>query len=94
MAQSLKATTTRQKFALKGKEATVTVKTHIETLFVAVDPQKPSKLVIEDISEDTWIKSDKGWLQKRKKSLSDVTSLDGKIINTKIDLNQVPEKKR
>ena len=90
MAQNLKVTTARQTFTLKGREATSTVKTHLECTFVGLDPQKPSKLILDDTSEDVWIKTSKGWMQRRKKSIFDVTKLDGKVVNTTIDLTKDP----
>jgi hypothetical protein len=86
LAQKPKVTTTRQKFTLKGKEVTTVVKTHIESLFFSPTSQTPSKMVVDDTSEDVWIQSEKGWLQKRKKSLSDVMTIDGKPVQLNLDL--------
>ena len=94
LAQKVKASTLRQAFALKGKEATTTVKTHVESIFINPNNQMPSKLVVDDTSQDVWVKSDKGWLQKRKKSLSDFMTVDGKPVNTRIDLSKEPGKSK
>jgi hypothetical protein len=93
MAKTLKATTTRQKFILRGNEAVSTVKTHIECMFIAFDVNQPSRLVLDDTSEDTWVNGSKGWLQKKKRSIADVSTLDGKPTNAKIDLHAEPVKK-
>jgi ketosteroid isomerase-like protein len=78
-AQSIKGTTTIQKFSLKGKQAVATIKDHTE--IVVVNPQnaqQTAKLVADTTSEDTWVKAGKGWLQKKSKEISSRQTLNGK----------------
>lgn len=81
MAKSIKATTVIKSFQLKGNNATV--KTQEHAAFVVTNPQthKPAKVVIEATSQDTWIKSGKGWQIKRTKSLTEKMSVNGKAVS-------------
>ncbi|HZO87155.1 MAG TPA: nuclear transport factor 2 family protein [Chthonomonadaceae bacterium] len=80
MMQSIRAKSTIQKFRLKGNQAVVTVKEHAD--LTGVNPQNKQKLTmsIDSVSEDTWVKSGKGWLQKRSKSLRETAKINGKPI--------------
>jgi hypothetical protein len=88
--QSVKATTAVQSFALKGKDATATVKEHLEMLVVNPNTQVPQKFVADAVSEDLWTKTGQGWLQKRSKTKTEKASLDGKSIDDKLDLSEKP----
>jgi ketosteroid isomerase-like protein len=81
VAQSIKATTAIKSFRLKGNNATVTTREHAE--FVTTNPQTstPAKVVIDGTSQDTWIKSGKGWQIKRSKALTEKMTVNGKAVS-------------
>ena len=84
--QNVKAKSQVQKFAVNGKNATATVKQHIEMLVVNGQSQMPQKFVADETSEDLWTKTASGWLQTRMKTLSETAALDGKTINERVNL--------
>jgi hypothetical protein len=50
-------------FRLKGKVATVTCAAHSETVFIHPETHKVMSPSIDDgVEQDTWVKTDKGWL--------------------------------
>jgi hypothetical protein len=56
----------------------VTSKVHLEGLMLDPNTKQSHKMVMDGISQDTWIKGAKGWLMKRSKSVSEKTVVDGK----------------
>jgi hypothetical protein len=80
VAKSIKATTTIQSCTLKGSTASVATKEHAE-IVAAINPQdrtKTSTLVSDGTSQDTWVKTAKGWRLKMQKSTSMTQTVDGK----------------
>src|SRR2546421_7925540 len=75
---SLKAKTVITKFALKGNEADVTVKEHADISLFNRKTLKPSKLVLDETTQTTWVKTPSGWRKKRSRTLSSHQTLDGK----------------
>jgi hypothetical protein len=86
MMQNVKAKSQIQKFSVKGKNATVVVKQHIEMLIVNTQTQMPQKFAADETSEDLWSKTASGWLQTRMKTITETASLDGKTINERVNL--------
>ncbi len=80
--QSIKATTTIQKFSLKGQQAIVVAKGHAEMTGVNPNNHSTVKAIIENTSEDLWVKTKRGWLQKRSKTLTESThtTINGKPV--------------
>jgi uncharacterized protein (TIGR02246 family) len=64
-----------QKLVLKGKEGTATIHTHAE-----IGAPNAGKYVLDQTSEDTWIKAAKGWLLRRSKSLTSKESMNGQAL--------------
>lgn len=85
--QSVKSKSEITKFALKGKQATATVKAHLEMLVVDPQTQVPQKLVADATSEDLWTKTTAGWLQKKMTTRTETATLDGKSVEDQIKLN-------
>lgn len=78
--QSFKAKSVVQKVTLKGSTATVTVKQNVTAAIMNPQTGKPSKLLMDVVAEDIWVKSGAGWKEKSSKSISTKQSLDGKSI--------------
>jgi len=77
-AKTIKASTTVQKIVLKGNEAIVTTKEHTELFLVnPQDPSQTAKIVADDTSEHTWVKSAKGWLLKKARNLTSKATMNG-----------------
>lgn len=93
VAQTVKASSTIQTFSLHGKEASLKMKTHIVSEFMNPDTQQPAKLIADDSSEDTWIKTAKGWFIKREKSLSDKITVNGKSVKSGLQLDNKTQPK-
>jgi hypothetical protein len=85
--QSVKSKSDIQKLALKGKEATATVKQHLDMLVVDPQTQQPRKFSLDATSEDLWTKTPSGWLQKRLTTKTEKAMLDGKSIADQLKLN-------
>src|SRR5258708_7164158 len=90
--QSVKSKSEITRFALKGKNVTATVKSHIEMLVLNPQTQVPQKLVADGTSEDLWIKTGSGWLQKRMTTKTEKAVLDGKSIDDQLKLSDKPGK--
>ncbi len=90
--QSVKSKSVITKFALKGKVAAATVKSHVEMLVVNPQTQVPQKVVADATSEDLWTKTGSGWLQKKMTTKTETASLDGKSIDDQLRLNGKPGK--
>lgn len=90
--QSVKSKSGIQKFALKGKEATATVKQHLEMLVVNPQTQVPQKFVADATSEDIWTKTGSGWLQKRMTTRAEKAVLDGKSVEDQLNISRKPAK--
>jgi hypothetical protein len=88
--QSVKSKSDIQKLALKGKEATATVKQHLDMLVVDPQTQQPRKFSLDATSEDLWTKTASGWLQKRLTTKSETAILDGKSVADQLKLNGKP----
>ena len=77
-AQSVSARTTIQKFTLdRPGQATATV--HEHTLLTLANPQtqQPVRLEVDDTARDLWVKTVKGWRQKRSTDLTYTSTLNG-----------------
>src|SRR5579863_2394232 len=57
VAQSIKDTTTIEKFALKGKEANATTREHTEIVLTNPQNHQTTKIVVDGSSQDTWVKT-------------------------------------
>lgn len=79
--QSLKVTTTLQSLTPKGDTAVALVKVHVVATAINPQTKKPSTLVIDQTSSDTWAKSGGKWLQKVNKEIATKTMVDGKPQN-------------
>ena len=75
--QPTKSVTSIQKFALKGNQATCTVKDHSE-LTRQIGKGKLSHFVMEGMEEDVWIKDKTGWMRKSIHLLSQSLTQDGR----------------
>jgi hypothetical protein len=84
--QNVKAKSQIQKFAVKGKNATLTVKQHIEMLIVNTQSQAPQKFAADETSEDLWTRGASGWLQTRMKTITETAALDGKTVTERVNL--------
>ena len=82
-AKSVKSQTTVQKLTLKGG-STAQVLVRSRVAIVLTDPQtnKPITFVGEETSQDTWIKTARGWLGKRSKTLSKKETVNGRPMPT------------
>lgn len=86
LTQSLKSVSTVKSFSVHGKEAIATANWRLS--IVAMDPQTqlPRHFDAESTSEDVWVKTGTGWLQKRMTVKQERASLDGKPIDEQLDL--------
>ena len=77
-AQSITARTTIQKFSLdRPGQATATVREHSVLTLVNPQTQQPARLVVDDTARDLWVKTAKGWRQKRSTDLTYTSTLNG-----------------
>ena len=86
----VKAKSDVQKLTVKGKQATATVKQHLEMLVVNPQTQQPQRFIANATSEDLWTKTGSGWLQKRMTTKTETAALDGRAINERIKLDDKP----
>jgi ketosteroid isomerase-like protein len=79
MFKTLKVSQTVQSLTLKGNQAVVTMKAHIVGLIGDPSSQKTHQMVVDSVSEDTWVRSGaRGWLLRRSKTISERSLADGK----------------
>jgi len=79
-AKSMRSQTTVQKLTLKGGTAEVLVRSRV--IIVLNDPRtnKPLTVAGNETSQDTWIKTSRGWLAKRSKTLSKKETINGRPV--------------
>ena len=92
MMQSVKSRSQVQSVSVKGKEATASVKSHMEMLILNPQTQVPQKIVVDATSVDLWTKTASGWLQKRMVAKSESGTLDGKSITSQLNLSGAKRK--
>jgi ketosteroid isomerase-like protein len=80
MMQNPKMKTTIQKFSLKGKEAKATVKQHFAASIVNPQTSKVIKVASDETSDDTWVKTARGWQLRKSVTLTSRQTADGKPI--------------
>jgi ketosteroid isomerase-like protein len=79
MFKTLKVNQNVQSLALKGNQAVVTMKAHIVGIMVDPSSRKTHQMVMDSVSEDTWVRSGaKGWLLHLSKTISERALADGK----------------
>jgi len=66
---------------LKGNEALVHAKSHVEATMLDARTRKQHRIVGNSVSLETWVRKSHGWLLKRAKTLSEQNTLDGKPLN-------------
>lgn len=77
--RNVKATQSVSKVTLKGSQATVLSRQHLEATFINPQTKKNQSLVATANLEDLWVKSGKStWLKKQSKVLTENQTLDGK----------------
>ncbi len=77
--QAMKMTQTISKVMLKGEQATVQVKQHMDAALTEPQTHKKHSITMSSSVEDIWVKSGKsGWLKKHSKTLSEQGTMDGK----------------
>jgi hypothetical protein len=86
LVQSVKSRSLIQRFVLKGKQATVLLKQHLEMMLVNPETQAPQKFAADATSEDLWVKSGSRWLQRRRTTKSEMAVLAGRKIDDRINL--------
>jgi ketosteroid isomerase-like protein len=67
---SIAMQTAIQKISVQGNQAMVTVKDRAELGMLDAQTGKPGKMVLHSVSEETWVKTAKGWMRKRTRELS------------------------
>lgn len=67
-----------QNLTLKGDQAIVTSRSHLEGTIADEQTGKPHKVVGDSVTVETWVKSRQGWLLKRSKTISERNIMDGK----------------
>ena len=77
---SITSKTTIQTFTSKGKDVLVRFKAHGDIVFADPQTQKPSRIVVDEVGEDTWTLSGKNWLKRKSKTLQQSSTKDGKSI--------------
>ena len=80
MAQSLSGTTTIVSITVKGYTAIVQVKESDKVVMANPQTHATSTMVMDSVSDDTWVKNGATWLQKKSVAKSQKTTLDGKAI--------------
>ena len=78
--QSYKSKTTLQKLTLKGNTASVVSRDHTEATFVNPQTQKSSRVVVDSVLQESWIKTKQGWQRKWARNISSRQTLDGRAI--------------
>jgi|SRR5579871_3355266 len=78
--KSIKATTSIQAIKLKGATATVIAKEHADMFLTSPQSPKPAHLIVDDVVQDTWIKTGKGWRINHSKTLKESATQDGKPV--------------
>ncbi len=79
-AKNLKVRSVIQKLTLKGKDAIAVVTDHAEMNLQSPRGSQTVHLVVDSTSEETWIKSARGWLRKRSKTLTEKATMDGQPV--------------
>ena len=69
-----------QKFVLKGRQATVTIKDHIQFHY-ALPNGKKGVFVGDSVAKDTWAKQGKAWKRTFSDIISEKDTADGKPVN-------------
>ena len=79
--KTVKVKSVIQSISVKGKMAKVVVKDHLDMTILNEKTMKTTKVTADQISEDEWEKSEKGWLQKRMTVKKEAAMMDGKPLN-------------
>ena len=76
--KSIKAATKITNFTLKGKEADVVIKEHVEMSVHNPRTGKLTKIVVDETSRTLWVKTSASWKKKRSRALTTKATVDGK----------------
>src|SRR5437016_6985916 len=69
MARSINVSTVVQSIAVKGNAATARVKSHAMVVLTNPQTKKTGTMTTDEVSDDIWVKTAKGWLQKHSKTV-------------------------
>ena len=76
----IRASTKIQRFALRGKEASVRVIERVDAVMKDPSTRKTSKVVVAEDRDDVWKLVNRAWIKKSSRSLKLTQTLDGKPI--------------
>jgi ketosteroid isomerase-like protein len=78
MFKTFKVTQSVQSLQLKGNEAQITLKSHLEGTLSNPQTKQAHTFTADMASNETWVKTPKGWLNKRSNTISEKEMMDGK----------------
>ena len=80
MARTITNRTTVQKVTVKGGQALAAVKEHTVLLMMNPQSHKPAHVVVDSQTQDVWVKSKGAWKKSKSSGLTQVTTVDGKVM--------------